>query len=331
MTNMMTAGATRPTSTTSAVSFENVTKEYRSKGGTVQALRGLNLDIPRGLIYGILGPNGAGKSTSLEIAVGLRHATSGVVRTVGLDPVTQAKELHTLVSTQPQNAKLFELLTVSELLDIWRCFYAKPVDPASLIAMLDMGDYSGRPVGRLSGGQRQRVNLALSLVGNVTVTILDEPSTGLDPIARADLWQALRSLRQQGITVIMSTHSMEEADALCDRVAIIDAGRCVAEGTPAELVAGVGKHRQISFKVPGGMPSALRDELARLGSITTSPAQDAVVMMTERSDETLRVLGRTQQVQDIWIVQPSLSDAFFKAAGRHFDQAEDTKHITGKA
>ena len=209
---------------TTAISFQNVTKDYATSKGIVRALRGLDLEIPQGVIYGLLGPNGAGKTTALEIAVGLREATGGLARTMGLDPVRENVEVRNRISIQPQNATGFDLLTGEEL--------------------LDMSGYIDRQLRRLSGGQRQRVNLALALIGGVNVTVLDEPSTGLDPMARADLWDALRHLKQEGMTIILSTHDMEEAEVLCDCLAIIDAGAVVAEGSPSELIADAERRHQ---------------------------------------------------------------------------------------
>lgn len=229
---------------TTAISFQHVTKDYETSKGIVRALRGLDLEIPQGVIYGLLGPNGAGKTTALEIAVGLREATGGLARTMGLDPVRENAEVRNRISIQPQNATGFDLLTGEELLDIWSALYPNPRPAEELIRLLDMSGYIDRQLRRLSGGQRQRVNLALALIGGVNVTVLDEPSTGLDPMARADLWDALRHLKQEGMTIILSTHDMEEAEVLCDHLAIIDAGAVVAEGSPSELIADAERRHQ---------------------------------------------------------------------------------------
>ncbi len=229
---------------TTAISFQHVTKDYETSKGIVRALRGLDLEIPQGVIYGLLGPNGAGKTTALEIAVGLREATGGLARTMGLDPVRENAEVRNRISIQPQNATGFDLLTGEELLDIWSALYPNPRPAEELIRLLDMSGYIDRQLRRLSGGQRQRVNLALALIGGVNVTVLDEPSTGLDPMARSDLWDALRHLKQEGMTIILSTHDMEEAEVLCDCLAIIDAGAVVAEGSPSELIADAERRHQ---------------------------------------------------------------------------------------
>ena len=228
---------------TTAISFQNVTKDYATSKGIVRALRGLDLEIPQGVIYGLLGPNGAGKTTALEIAVGLREATGtrpdhgtgpGQGKRRGQEPDQHpAAERHRIRPADRRG-------TPRHL----ECLYPNPRPAEELIRLLDMSGYIDRQLRRLSGGQRQRVNLALALIGGVNVTVLDEPSTGLDPMARADLWDALRHLKQEGMTIILSTHDMEEAEVLCDCLAIIDAGAVVAEGSPSELIADAERRHQ---------------------------------------------------------------------------------------
>ena len=205
--------------------------------GTVTALAGIDLAAAHGEVLGLLGPNGAGKTTIIEILTGLRAPTGGRARVLGLDPVRQRAEVRERVAVQPQRAALFEHQTVAETLRLWASLHTDPADPEEVVERMGLTESRDVRAHRLSGGQRQRLLVGTALVSRPELLILDEPSTGMDPNARRDLWAAVRGHRDGGGTVLLSTHSMEEAAELCDRVALLDRGRLAALGTPADLVA----------------------------------------------------------------------------------------------
>lgn len=235
----MTADTSDP-----AVLVEGLRKTYGSK----VAVDEVSLAVERGEIFGILGPNGAGKTTTVESIAGLRTGDAGRIRVLGLDPWTEREALVQVLGVQLQESKLQPKITVREALELWTAFYDDPVPWAELAAQLGLAEHLDQRFGQLSGGQQQRLSIALALVGRPRVAILDELSTGLDPRARREVWQLVRDLREGGVTVVLVTHSMEEAAELCDRIAIIDRGRVRALGTPEELVQSGGVATITSFE-----------------------------------------------------------------------------------
>ncbi|GAB3695358.1 hypothetical protein GCM10028793_17340 [Nocardiopsis oceani] len=216
-----------------ALETSGLVKRY----GAVTALAGIDLTASQGEIFGLLGPNGAGKTTTIEILAGLRSPTEGTARTLGLDPIRERAEIRACVSVQPQKAALFERQTVAETLQLWASLYPAPDDPAEVVERMGLAGSRDVRVGKLSGGQRQRLLVGTALISRPRLLVLDEPSTGMDPNARHDLWTAIRAHRDGGGTTLLSTHSMEEAAELCDRVALLDRGRTTALGRPDDLVA----------------------------------------------------------------------------------------------
>ncbi|MBB4687193.1 ABC transporter ATP-binding protein [Amycolatopsis jiangsuensis] len=198
---------------------------------------GVSFTVERGEIFGILGTNGAGKTTTVECLQGLRTPDSGTVSVLGLDPARDAAELRRRVGTQLQDARLPEKLRVREALELFATFYPHPADIEDLLRRLGLEEHRDAGFGTLSGGLKQRLSIALALVGDPEIAILDELTTGLDPHARRDTWKLVEGVRDAGVTVVLVTHFMDEAQRLCDRVAILDAGCVVATGSPAELLA----------------------------------------------------------------------------------------------
>ncbi len=214
-----------------AIEVEHLRKSYGAK----VAVDDVSFAVAEGEIFGLLGRNGAGKSTTVDCMAGLRQPDRGRIRVTGLDPRRDRGELRHRLGVQLQESQLPDKLTVAEAMRLYASFYRHPADIASLLDVLDLTEKRNTRYRRLSGGQKQRLSIALALIGRPRVAILDELTTGLDPVARRDTWSLIRDIRNQGVTIMLVTHFMEEAERLCDRVAILDAGRVAAIGAPAAL------------------------------------------------------------------------------------------------
>ncbi|MGD0546680.1 MAG: ABC transporter ATP-binding protein [Terracidiphilus sp.] len=221
----------------------------RKAFGDVMAVDELDLEVKRGECFGLLGPNGAGKTTTIEICEGLTEADAGTVEVLGLDWRRDADELRQRIGVQLQETQFPDKLTVTETLRLFRSFYRRGLTVDDSIRTAQLEEKRGGRVGTLSGGQKQRLAMACALVGDPELLFLDEPTTGLDPQARRHLWDLVDELKQAGRTIILTTHYMEEAERLCDRVAILDHGRVIAQGTTPELIASVGAEHIVEFAV----------------------------------------------------------------------------------
>lgn len=218
-----------------------ITELRKAYGGTT-AVDGVSLTVRRGEVFGVLGPNGAGKTTTVETAVGLRTPDSGSVRVLGLDPATDPDQVRQRVGVQLQQAVLPSRMRVREAMAIFTAAYRDHADPEELLAAWGLTGQRSKPFGALSGGQKQRLFIALALLGKPQIVVLDELTTGLDPAARRDTWAMVEALQAQGVTIVLVTHAMDEAETLCDRLVIIDRGKVVAQGTPDEVR---GAHRSL--------------------------------------------------------------------------------------
>jgi ABC-2 type transport system ATP-binding protein len=288
---------------------------HKSYGSTV-AVDDVSFTVQQGEIFGILGPNGAGKTTTVECIEGLRAPDSGQLSVLGLDPRRNRAELTQRLGVQLQDSQLPDGLQVAEALGLYSSFYRAPADWRALMDLLGLADKAKTRFGKLSGGQKQRVSIALALVGNPQVAVLDELTTGLDPQARRDTWELIEGIRSRGVTIVLVTHFMEEAERLCDRVALIDAGRVVAVDTPAGLAGQVQEGQRIQFR-----PSAPFDDavLAGLPDVTSVMHRGDVVVVTG-NDNALNavtsVLARDQIVaRQLRVDQASLEDAFVALTG----------------
>ena len=306
-----------------ALELRDVRKRYDTPGGSIDALSGMTLTAEQHRIHAFLGPNGAGKSTSLEMTVGLRTPDSGTVRTLGLDPRTAGDELSHRVAIQPQEAKVFEYLYVGELLDLWSSFYDHPRPSGGILESLELTKFIKRQVTKLSGGTLQRLNVALAMVSDPELLILDEPSTGLDPRARERLWSVLASWRDNGTTIVLSTHSMEEATALADSVFIVDRGRCISSGTPDELISSFAGGPTVIFRLSGDLSDDSAAQLKSLGTLTINPDRSAS-LNTTRTDEALALLSQTTGCYDLGVRHPTLGDAYLAATGTELTAAATT-------
>ncbi len=253
----------RGSSVRPALRVEGLRKAYKD----VVAVAGVDLAVWPGECFGLLGPNGAGKTTTIEICEGLLTPDAGVVEVLGLSWKTAARQLRQRLGVQLQDTQLSEKLTVEETIRLFRSFYHRGLSVDEVISLVELGEKRKARVGALSGGQRQRLAMACALVGDPELLFLDEPTTGLDPQARRQMWELVAELKRAGRTIILTTHYMEEAERLCDRVAIMDHGRIIALGTPEELIASIGGGHVVQFSVDGGGALLDATELASLQGV----------------------------------------------------------------
>ncbi|WP_189264229.1 ABC transporter ATP-binding protein [Streptomyces fuscichromogenes] len=287
-----------------------VTDLRKSYGGRA-VVDGVSLAVEEGEIFGILGPNGAGKTTTVECVEGLRVPDAGRVRVAGLDPVADHEKVARLLGAQLQQSELQPKLTVREALELYASFYPGPLDWAPLAERLGLTGKLATRFGRLSGGQRQRLFIALALIGNPRVVVLDELTTGLDPRARRDTWKLIEDVRDRGVTVLLVTHFMEEAQRLCDRIAVIDKGRVAALDTPAGLIRRSAGATVISFT-----PSEPLDDhdLVALPALASVERKDGRITLSG-TDETVNavitLLARNHvTAHQLRVVDATLDDAF---------------------
>jgi len=292
--------------------IDNLTKRY----GSLTAVDHLTLTVPPGIIFALLGPNGAGKTTTLEMVEGLRTPDDGHVWLGDVDVVRHPEEAKRRFGIQLQTSAFFDLLTVRETLELFSSLYRRRLPVEHLIERLELGEKRDARVDGLSGGQRQRLALAVALVNDPEVVFLDEPSAGLDPQARRNLWDVIRSLKAEGRTVVLTTHYMDEAETLADRLAVMDHGHILDEGPPADVIR---RRLPVSFiematavgEPPEGLPGLQRVERR----------DDATLLVTDRLEETLVALvtwaereGRT--VTGLKTRTPTLEDVFLEMTGR---------------
>jgi ABC-2 type transport system ATP-binding protein len=299
---------------TAVIEVQNLHKTYAD---TV-AVDDVSFAVQEGEIFGILGPNGAGKTTTVECIEGLRRPDGGRISVLGLDPQRDRAELTQRLGVQLQDSQLPGRLRVAEALDLYSSFYRTPADWRGLMDVLGLGDKRDTKFGKLSGGQKQRLSIALALVGSPQVAVLDELTTGLDPQARRDTWDLIEGVRDRGVTIVLVSHFMEEAERLCDRVALIDKGRVVVVDTPAALAEKVDAGQRIQFH-----PSVPFDDslLAGLPEVTSIIHRGDVVVVTgdgNALNAVISVLARNHIVaEQLRVEQAHLEDAFLALTGRH--------------
>jgi len=303
----------------SAIRCSGLTKTY---DGKVEAVRGLDLAIETGECFGLLGPNGAGKTTTIEILEGLLEPTSGEVEILGMTWHGHERELRERLGISLQETRLSEKLTVRETLHLFASFYHHPTPVAEVLDELSLNEKADAMVGKLSGGQKQRLAVATALVGNPRILFLDEPTTGLDPQSRRQLWEIVRQFQKRRGTVLLTTHYMDEAERLCDRLAIIDQGKIIAEGTPAELIAGLSGHHVVEFSISGGNGGG-DDAWGRLPGVQSVRNDDGLFcLQVDEPHHTIPALlsavqQRGAQLAHLTTRQASLEDVFVKLTGRH--------------
>jgi len=312
----MTNRASGPSDANGAViSVADLRKSY----GDVRAVDGVSFEVFHGEIFGLLGPNGAGKTTTIEILEGLNRADSGSVSVLGLDPARHGDQLKERIGVQLQTAALYPNLTVLEVLELFGSFYQQPKPASELIEAFGLGERAGAQTKNLSGGQRQRLSVALALVNDPELIFLDEPTTGLDPQARRSLWDLIARMSSEGRTVVITTHYMEEAEQLCDRVAVMDHGHVLEIGTVHELVSRHFQERTVRFVAPEQLTNELLGDLP--GVKRVGREQDEVALYTPDVPQTIGGLLRLADEQgagnlDIAVRRPTLEDVFLELTGR---------------
>jgi ABC-2 type transport system ATP-binding protein len=297
------------------VRVEGLHKTY----GQTRAVDGVSFDVRSGEVFGLLGPNGAGKTTTVEILEGLRTPDGGTVHVLGIDVARDPDAIKERIGVSLQTAALYPKLTVAELLDLFRGFYRRGRPSAELIAMLDLHEKRNTRTSDLSGGQRQRLAVALALVNDPEMLFLDEPTTGLDPAARRSLWDIVQSLRAEGKSIVLTTHYMEEAEILCDRLAIMDHGRILASGTVSELVDSRFRERSVRFDQVAGLDD---ERLAALPGVSQVKHENGeVVLFTRDVPATIgSVLAATERLgvepRNLAVRRATLEDLFLDLTGR---------------
>jgi ABC-2 type transport system ATP-binding protein len=304
-----------------AIECRDLRKTY---DGKVEAVRGLSLQIEAGECFGLLGPNGAGKTTTIEILEGLLDPTSGEVTILGHTWRKNQREVREWLGISLQETRLSEKLTVRETIELFASFYREPRSANEVLDDLQLGEKADAMVGKLSGGQRQRLAVATALVGNPRILFLDEPTTGLDPQSRRQLWDIIRNFQRGGGTVLLTTHYMDEAERLCDRLAIVDHGQIIAEGTPSELIERLGGHHVVEFEASGDSSNgAAFDAWRVLPGVESVRHDNGLVSLTVREPHlTIPALldaveKHGSQLLHLTTRQASLEDVFVNLTGRH--------------
>ncbi len=303
-----------------AIQCRDLRKTY---DGKLEAVRGLNLEIQTGECFGLLGPNGAGKTTTIEILEGLLAPTSGEVSILGHRWRENEREMREWLGISLQETRLSEKLSVRETIELFASFYRQPRSSDEVLEQLQLTEKADSWVGKLSGGQRQRLAVATALVCNPKILFLDEPTTGLDPQSRRQLWDIIRGFQRDGGTVLLTTHYMDEAERLCDRLAIVDHGKIIAEGSPADLIDRLGGHHVVEFSVSGNSDGGALQAWNGLPSVESVRDDGGMVALNVKQPHlTIPALlsaidQQGSQLQHLTTRQASLEDVFVSLTGRH--------------
>jgi ABC-2 type transport system ATP-binding protein len=311
-----------------AIQCRDLRKTY---DGKVEAVRGLNLEIRAGECFGLLGPNGAGKTTTIEILEGLLEPTSGEVSILGHSWRENARELREWLGISLQETRLSEKLSVRETVELFASFYREPRSSNEVLEQLQLTEKADAWVGKLSGGQRQRLAVATALVCNPKILFLDEPTTGLDPQSRRQLWDIIREFQRNGGTVLLTTHYMDEAERLCNRLAIVDHGQIIAEGSPSDLIDRLGGHHVVEFVVgdsndsngDGNSHAAVLASWRALPSVESVREDDGMIALSVKEPHLAipalleSVARQGRQLKHLTTRQASLEDVFVRLTGRH--------------
>ncbi|MEV4312764.1 ABC transporter ATP-binding protein [Actinocrispum sp. NPDC049592] len=304
----------------SVIEVSHLHKRYRD----IVAVQDVSFAVAEGEIFGILGPNGAGKTTTVECLSGLRTPDGGTIRVLGLDPRRDGASLRPRIGVQLQSSELPERLRVGEALRLYASFYPQPADWQGLVDDWGLSAVRDRPFGKLSGGQKQRLFITLALVGRPSVVFLDELTTGLDPSARRETWDHITRLRQTGVTVILVTHFMEEAERLCDRLAVIDAGKIIAIDTPAGLVSQVDNRQRVRFRAVDPFDPLLLSDIPEVSDVSRDGTRFVVTGTGNLLYAVTAVLARNHVIAtDLRVDQTTLDDAYVALTGHPLTTTEN--------
>ncbi len=297
-----------------------IVRDLVKRYGNVEAVRGVSFEVGAGEIFGMLGPNGAGKTSTLECVIGLREPDGGSIQVCGLDAKTHPTEVKRKLGAQLQSTALQDKITPREALRLFGSFYANPAEPQALIDRFSLGEKADATFDSLSGGQKQRLALALAFVNRPEVVFLDEPTTGLDPQSRRELHKLIEQVRSEGHTVVLTTHYIEEAEQLCDRIAIIDRGKVIASGTPRELVGSSKSEPRIVVRTARPLEQSLLAALSAVSEAGPVREGEGWELRTTNVSQTAIELVQLVQKQenellDLHVMKPSLEDVFIELTG----------------
>ena len=311
-----------------AIRCQNLVKTYPGKP-PVEAVRGIDFQVNVGECYGVLGPNGAGKTTTIEILEGLLVPTSGEAEVLGMNWARDAIAIRERIGVSLQETQLSDRLSVRETLELFRSFYSNGIDPIEAMARVSFEEKSKAWIKTLSGGQKQRLAVATALVGDPELIFLDEPTTGLDPSSRRQLWEIIETFKSQGKTVLLTTHYMEEAERLCDRVAIFDSGKIIAEGTPSELIRSIGAEHVIEFSIDTGHEHFDETLIKGIPTVDQIEKTESAFKVTVGQPhlvlpELIQGLAAQQiALSSLTTRHASLEDVFVSLTGRHLVEDEN--------
>jgi len=295
-----------------AIEVKGLVKRY----GPLAAVDGIDVSVPAGTVFSFLGPNGAGKTTTTEILEGLRRRTEGEVRVLGLDPWTDGRELHQRIGVIPQDFRFFDKITPKEAIEYYRALFGTKVDPTALLHQVELADKANSRFDTLSGGQKQKLGLALALTNDPEICFLDEPTTGLDPHARRAIWAVIRTLKREGRTVFLTTHYLEEAELLADRVGIIHHGKIIAAGSPTEIIQAHGKPARMTVV---GSPALAAYLQMNLGASAVVEDGKVSVTLNDKGDA-LKILQAVEASGLPWTsfttTHDTLDDVFVRMVGQ---------------
>lgn len=309
------------------IEVHNLTKTYplpRSKDGvkTLEAVKGISFSVEKGEIFGILGPNGAGKTTTLEIIEGLKKQTSGKIQVLSFDNIEQASEIKKRIGVQLQSSQYFPHLTLGELLDLFASLYGQTADKAKLLGLVNLKEKEHEQVKNLSGGQKQRFTVASSLVNDPQILFLDEPTTGLDPAARREMWKLIKGINAKGVTVVLTTHYMEEAEFLCHRVAILDSGKILEIDEPRKLIEKISETTQISFLTDRNLNQEIFKTIPEVKKIYTNYPKIIIELSSlDKISAVIKILSdQNIPFSSFTVKTATLEDVYLDLTGHEYEE-----------
>ena len=312
------------------IQVQNLKKSYPlPKGkGKFEAVKGISFEVMNGEIFGILGPNGAGKTTTLEIMESLKQQSSGKVEVLGFDNLSKGEEIKKRIGVQLQSSEYFPLLSLGELLDLFASLYGRKADRKKLLSLVGLEEKEHGQVKNLSGGQKQRFTIATSLVNDPDIIFLDEPTTGLDPSARRKMWALIKQINESGITVVITTHYMEEAEYLCNRVAILDEGKILKIDEPKKLIENLSDTTQVSFLINEAIDKKIFSGMPSIEKIYDKPPK--IILEINSLDHINKIMEALRQnkvaFSGFTVKTASLEDVYLDLTGHEFEQTNGNPH-----